>query len=443
MKAVIIGAGRIGCGFAGQLLHASGFKVVFVARQPIMVDYFNRVGAYRVCLANGPETKEIIVDGVRAVSATEPDKVAKEISQANLIVTAAGVSNLSEVAPLIAAGLQSRTGALRHGVGDTTGSAPVNILAFENLSDAGPLLRNLVANHLPVDFPLAKHGFSGTLVERAVTQQLGDPTEDELLTFVGDPPATFVVDGPSLCQPLPTIAGMIVANNYIAWIERKLYIFSAGHATCAYLGYLKGYRYIHTAIRDPEIRAAVLAAMSEGQHGLAARYGQEIAGDENYLQEIISRFENAALNDPITRVGRNPRRKLGANDRLVGAGRLAEKAGVIPEKLALAAAAALYFHNPADPSASDIQDEIEVTGIGKTLHHICGLDSRRGLGRFVADGWTRLSEGWQRGNLLLKLDQMMWACRREIRGRQLDGLGRIIPRGQTHRPAIVQREVKQ
>jgi mannitol-1-phosphate 5-dehydrogenase len=236
---------------------------------------------------------------------------------------------------------------------------------------------------------------------------------------------------------------MIVANNYIAWIERKLYIFSAGHATCAYLGYLKGYRYIHTAIRDPEIRAAVLAAMSEGQHGLAARYGQEIAGDENYLQEIISRFENAALNDPITRVGRNPRRKLGANDRLVGAGRLAEKAGVIPEKLALAAAAALYFHNPADPSASDIQDEIEVTGIGKTLHHICGLDSRRGLGRFVADGWTRLSEGWQRGNLLLKLDQMMWACRREIRGRQLDGLGRIIPRGQTHRPAIVQREVKQ
>jgi mannitol-1-phosphate 5-dehydrogenase len=430
MNAVIIGAGRIGCGFAGQLLHASGFKVVFVARQPMMVDYFNRVGAYRVCLVNGPEKKEIIVDGVKAVSAAKLDEVAKEISQADLIITAVGAINLPEVAALIAVGLQRR-------------SAPINILAFENVVNAGPYLRNLVANHLPADLPLAEHGFSGALVERAVTEQLGNPTTDELLIFVGDPPATFVVDGPSLRQPLPSIEGMIVAHNYRAWIERKLYIFSAGHATCAYLGYLKGYKYIHSAIRDPEIRAAVLAAMSEGQRGLAAHYGAEAAGDESDLQNIIARFENAALNDPITRVGRDPRRKLGATDRLVGAARLAEKAGVAPEKLALAAAAALFFNNPADPSTTDLQREIEIDGLGAVLHHICGLDSRRGLGRFVADDWNRLSEGWQRGNLLLKLDQMLWTCRREIRNRHLHGVGRIIPGRQAHRPARVQREVKQ
>jgi len=396
MKAIVIGAGHIGCGFAGQLLRASGFQVIFVARNPIMVDYFNRVGAYRVCLVNGPEKKEIIIDGVKAVSATRPDEVANEISQANLIVTAAGAINLPEVASLIAAGLQQR-------------STLINILAFENVINAGPLLRDLAADHLPADFPLTAHGFSGTLVERAVTQQLGDPTKNELLTFVGDPPATFVVDGPSLRQPLPTIEGMIVARNYRAWIERKLYIFSAGHATCAYLGYLKGYKYIHSAIRDPEIRAAVLAAMAEGQRGLAARYGLEVAGDENDLQNIIARFENAALNDSIMRVARDPRRKLGANDRLVGAARLAEKAGVIPKKLALAAAAALFFYNPAEPSTTDLQHEIAVDGLGAALRHICGLDSRRGLGRFVADDWNRLSEGWHRGNLLLKLDQIMWA----------------------------------
>ncbi|MGH7490816.1 MAG: hypothetical protein ACREOO_00325 [bacterium] len=398
MKAVVIGSGRIGCGFAGQLLCASGFQVVFVSRNPNMVDYFNRVGAYRVCLVNGPEIKEIIVDGVQAVPAVNISEVAKEISQANLIITAAGASKLPEVAPLIAAGLRQC-------------STPVNLLAFENLSDAGPFLRNHVASHLPAGFPLAQHGFSGALVERAVTQQVGDPARDELLTFIGDPPATFVVDGTSLRQPLPTLSGMVVVENYMAWIHRKLYIFSAGHATCAYLGYLKGYKYIHTAIRDPEIRAAVSAAMAEGQRGLAARYGKETAGDESDLLKIIARFENAALNDPITRVGRDPRRKLGANDRLVGAARLAAEAGVNPEKLALATAAAFCFNNPSDPSAAGLQREIAVTGLGKTLKHICGLDSTRGLGRFVAEGWARLSGGWPGGNQLLKLDQMMWAWR--------------------------------
>jgi len=29
MKAVVIGPGRVGCGFAGQLLHASGYEVCF------------------------------------------------------------------------------------------------------------------------------------------------------------------------------------------------------------------------------------------------------------------------------------------------------------------------------------------------------------------------------------------------------------------------------
>jgi mannitol-1-phosphate 5-dehydrogenase len=174
--------------------------------------------------------------------------------------------------------------------------------------------------------------------------------------------------------------------------------------------------------------------MTEGQHGLAARYGQEIAGDENDLQEIIARFENAALNDSITRVARDPRRKLGANDRLVGAARLAEKAGVAPEKLALAAAAALCFYNPADSSTADLQREIEVAGLGAALHHICGLDSRRGVGRFVAERWKRLSEGWQRGNLLLKLDQMLWAYRRERRYHYFHGVGRIAAGREMYRP---------
>lgn len=396
MKAVVIGAGRIGCGFAGQVLHAAGFQVVFVARNPALVAHLNRLGRYHVRLVQGQDVHEVVVTGIRAISKAHAGDVAAEIARADLLVTAVGADHLAQVAPLIASGLRQR-------------SAPLNSLAFENLADAGPRLRGLVADHLPGRFPLEKHGFSGVLVSRAVTRRLGDPAGDAPLVFIGDPPATFVVDGPALRPPLPAVQGMVVAEDYAAQIQRKLYIFSAGHATAAYLGYLKGYHYIHTAIRDPEIRAAVLAAMAEGQRGLARRYGPTIAGTESDLLDIIARFENAALNDPVVRVGRDPRRKLSPEDRLVGAARLAASAGIRPEKLALAVAAALCYSHPADPSAIALQREIRTDGLGPILRRVSGLDPARGLGRFIADLWDSLAAGWQNGNLLLSLENKLWA----------------------------------
>ena len=43
MKAVVIGPGRIGAGFAGQALRESGYEVVFLARNPIIARHLDRV----------------------------------------------------------------------------------------------------------------------------------------------------------------------------------------------------------------------------------------------------------------------------------------------------------------------------------------------------------------------------------------------------------------
>ncbi|MDQ5827851.1 MAG: hypothetical protein M3441_27270, partial [Chloroflexota bacterium] len=326
----------------------------------------------------------------------EPERVVHELAQADLIATAVRPENLPYVAPVIAAGLQRRR-------------RPVNVLAFENLANAGLRVRHLVGNHLASDAVLAAHGFGGVLVSRTVTQCLIDPDGATPLIFVGDPPASFVVEGAQLCQPLPPIEGMIVTDNYPAWIQRKLYTYSAGHATTAYLGYLQGYRYIHTAIRDGDIRAAVLAAMAEGQRGLAVRYGSELAGSERDLLDILARFENVALADPIVRVGCDPCRKLGPHDRLVGAASLAEAAGMQPCTLARAAAAALCFHHPADPSAVRLQHLLQTAGLHATLQHISGLDSKRGVGRLVAESWRQIPRGLRQGNTFSSPERRMWA----------------------------------
>ncbi|MFA6433488.1 MAG: 2-dehydropantoate 2-reductase N-terminal domain-containing protein [Elusimicrobiales bacterium] len=395
MKTVIFGAGRIGCGLAGQLLRDSGHEVVFVARSPALRDHLNRVGGYVVRLVGRGETRDIRVDGVRAVAAGDIERVAWEISDAGLVITSVGCANLESISRFLAAGIRRR-------------AEPVNILAFENSVNAGSLLREYAGEHLPQDFPLDRYGFAGSLISRAVTQRIGDPASGGPLVFVGDAYSRVIVDGAGLRVPLPQISGIMVTDRYEAWVHKKLSMFSAAHAAAAYLGHMKGYRYIHTAVRDPQIRAVVAEVLKEGQQGLAARYGGEIAGDESDRQEVLERISNPQLCDLISRVGREPGRKLKADDRLVGTARLALEAGTEPRNLGLAVAAALFFNEQKDPSAVELQHHVFTQGGEETIRKFCGVDSGSLFGRITTDAWYRLSDGWRQGRVLIDLERMTW-----------------------------------
>ena len=396
MKAVVLGAGRIGCGLAGHALFRSGHEVAFITRTPGLAAHLNRVGAYRVRLSDRRVCREDCVEGIRGVCADDVDRAVHELAAADLVAVCVQPHCLPQVAPLIAAALRRR-------------SAPANVLAFQNLPSAGRVLRRIVGSHLPSGWPLDEHGFSGALASRVVSRCLGDPAGHEPLTFLADPPERFVVDRHAVRGALPRIAGMVAVDDYAAAVRQKLFVFSAGHAAAAYLGSLKGYHYIHTAVRDPEIRSAVVGAMAEGRRALGIRPGIEVDAVESDPIEIITRFDNAALDDPVARVGRHPLRKLGPADRLIGPALLAENTGSRSEKLALAAAAALCFQDPRDKESVKLQGWLRRSGVKEVVSSICLLDPRGRLGRRVAEHWLRLSTGGERDNLLLSLDRMVWS----------------------------------
>jgi mannitol-1-phosphate 5-dehydrogenase len=423
VRAVIVGTGRVGCGFAGPALREAGYELVFVGRNPVVVDHLRRTGRYQVRLIQAGQVQELVVDGVRSVHRRHADAVRREVAAADLAVTAVGADSLPAAASLLAPGLLRR-------------STPVNVLAFENLVDAGPRLRALVGERLPLANGLEGHGFAGALVTRVIAGRFGDPSGDEPITFVGDPPCGFRVEASGLGPPLPAIPGMTLVDDYAACMKSKLYIFGAGHATAAYLGYLKGYRFVHSAVRDPEIREVTLGALSEGRQGVASRYGTDRAGRPDDLPAIVARFENAALCDPVCRVGRDPCRKLAWNDRLVGAARLAEEAGVGAPNLALAIAAALYFQSVGDPSAAALRTSLRKLGIAATLQSVCGLDPREPLMERVERAWDMLTPGRHPENFLLNIEPCAWAAeqprasaptgrfRREPRPRQRLGVAK-------------------
>jgi mannitol-1-phosphate 5-dehydrogenase len=65
-----------------------------------------------------------------------------------------------------------------------------------------------------------------------------------------------------------------------------------------------------------------------------------------FVDDVLTRMVNPYLLDTVRRVGRDPRRKLGWEDRLVGTMRLAREYGVETPRYAFGAAAALATLEP-------------------------------------------------------------------------------------------------
>ncbi|MFL6225707.1 MAG: mannitol-1-phosphate 5-dehydrogenase, partial [Actinomycetes bacterium] len=106
--AVHFGAGNIGRGFVGLILHRAGYQVVFADVVDELIDALNATPSYRVREV-GLESGEEVVDNYRAVNSRhdEPAVVA-EIAAADIVTTAVGPTVLKFVAPVIAAGLRQR-----------------------------------------------------------------------------------------------------------------------------------------------------------------------------------------------------------------------------------------------------------------------------------------------------------------------------------------------
>jgi mannitol-1-phosphate 5-dehydrogenase len=64
-------------------------------------------------------------------------------------------------------------------------------------------------------------------------------------------------------------------------------------------------------------------------------------GFRAYAEDLLVRMTNPYLRDRVERVVRDPLRKLGWDDRLIGTMRLALDVGITPHRFALGAAAAL------------------------------------------------------------------------------------------------------
>ncbi|SHO57101.1 mannitol-1-phosphate 5-dehydrogenase [Vibrio quintilis] len=364
-NAVHFGAGNIGRGFIGKLLADASMEVIFADINAPLVDQLSHQQEYIVKVVD-TECKTDIVTHVTAVR-SDGDEVIDRITHTDLITTAVGPEILDKIAKTIATGLEKRFA--------QGNFKPLNIIACENMIRGTTHLKQEVYKCLDTAFHARADAFIG-FVDSAV-DRIVPPTgaaNDDLLEVTVEGFSEWIVDENQFKGDVPDIEGMEKTDNLMAFIERKLFTLNTGHCMTAYLGKLKGYMTIREAIADQEIYTQVRQAMFESGDVLIRRYGFAPAFHAAYIEKILNRFANPYLIDEVNRVGRQPIRKLGRNDRLIKPLLGTMAYGIENQALLRGIAAALKYSNDNDPQAVELQTSLSEDGVRHTLYKYTGLD---------------------------------------------------------------------
>ena len=367
MKAVHFGAGNIGRGFVGLLLHEGGYEVVFSDIAAPLVDAINAVDRYTVHEV-GEGGRDVVVTGFRAIdSAQHPDQVIDEISTANVVTTAVGPTVLKFVAPLIMSGLALRD----------PSSPPAQVMACENAINATDLLRDEVQAVAGDAWEAlsSRAVFANTAVDRIVPVQ----PEGTGVDVTVEPFFEWAIERHPFGDDPPNIPGAHFVDDLAPYIERKLFTVNTGHAATAYFGAEAGIDAIADALADETIAGRVAAALEETSALLAAKHGLDPAALADYRATILKRFRNRALPDTVWRVGRQPLRKLSRHERFIGPAAEAAERGLGVDALVAAVGAALRFDDAEDAQSVDLQRLLREQGAAEFTANVTGLEAAHPL----------------------------------------------------------------
>ncbi|NSW91608.1 MAG: mannitol-1-phosphate 5-dehydrogenase [Firmicutes bacterium] len=389
-KAVMYGAGNIGRGFIGQLFSESGYEVVFIDVNPIIIERINIDKSYPIRIVDDEKSNEIIIRNVRAVNGMDLDAVASEIANADIMATAVGVNVLPKIAKPIALGLKKRWR-----IGNTR---PLNIIICENLLDANRYLEKLLKQELEEDEKKLFDKKIG-LVEASIGRMVPIMTEE---MQEGNPLRVYVekycelpVDKDAFKGEIPRINNMVPFSPFDLYIQRKLFMHNMGHATAAYLGFMNNYKYIWETCSDSSIKLITFKALLESSMALSLEHNYSLQKLIVHADDLIYRFGNRLLGDTVARVGRDPVRKLSENDRLVGAARLCIRNGINPVYISIGIAAGYAFSLEDDPAAQKISKTIKDYGINEALKQYSNIDGECPVFKLVIEFYEMLKAGEQ------------------------------------------------
>lgn len=380
-KAVHFGAGLIGKGFIAELLHDSGYEVVFADVVDDVINQIKEDGEYSLFRIDN-DYEEKVIDNVRAFSTiNESEDVINELQDAEIITTSVMASNLNRIAPLLAKALRKRL--------DNQEEKAI-IMACENAIMGTDILKDelLKTGELSEEELDQVAYFPNVAVDRMVFHgehngkkgiEIGDAFE-------------LPIEKNKLPSPdYEPIVGAEYVDDLEKYLQRKIYIINCGHAVSGYFGQQKGYDTLQQVLNDPELLEEVKGAMMESAAALSKKYGFSMDELEDYMNTMmIDRWTTPGVVDEIVRISREPIRKISPNDRIMGPAYQAEELGLDNTHLLKAVAAALKFKNEEDEQAVELQNFINENGVEEAITKYTGLEPGSRMYNVILEEYNKL-----------------------------------------------------
>ena len=389
MSCVIFGAGKIARGFVGHLLYLSGIDFVFVEKVDSLCDMINERKEYLVNIL-GDNSKNTVVKNVSALKFSQKEEISEAISKADCIFNSVGGKNLAEIVPFLTAGIEKRA---------EVNPKPLNIITCENWKKPADILYGGIMDAIKAEYKNyfeVSVGITEAVIMRSAIESTPELiAKDPLVVNVQDF-WKFPFDASRLKAPMPEkMICLEPIYEFTGFLERKFYTYNAANGTTSFVGAILGYKYIADAAYDERILKILDGVYKETATALSKKHNFPFDEQWAFTRTSLNKLQDKNIVDYVERNARDPVRKLGPDDRLVGSARLCMEYGVVPENLAIAIASAIYYEEPSDEFALQLKKLREEQGVSAVITDVCKLDINSELAKLILKKVDLIREwGW-------------------------------------------------
>lgn len=336
-KIAIIGAGKTGRGFIARLAAENNAEITFIDKEEHLVQELNRQKSFQVSFFGGVR-EDLQVSGFTACTWDNAD-----LSDAELIVVSVGGTNLTDVGTR----LRQLLSADKH----------YYIITAENYSNPSGVLREAIG--------LTNVSVSESTVFCTTIEKDGLNISSENYPYLQC--NADLLDG-----YVPQISSIKPIHNFGNFLTRKLFTYNAASCVIAYLGYLAGYTDYAEAANDADILKLLDQNYAVTNRVLCKEFGYDAADQAEFALLSRNKFCDKTIIDTVARNARQPQRKLGPKERIIGPMRLINKYGEDASVLEMTVAAMLLYDHASETEWRTIKAANTPEQI---LQSICGIDT--------------------------------------------------------------------
>ena len=387
MSCVIFGAGKIARGFIAHLLSLSDIDFVFVEKADALADLINEREQYTINILGAPE-KNYVVKNAKALKFSQEKEITEAIAEADVVFDAVGGKNLQEIVPFYIKGIEKKAekGGYLNFVTCENWKEPAKILKEGVEAGIAPEAREYLDNYV---------GFTESVIMRSGIEAPKELLKKDPLIVNVQNYLHLPVDAARVKGSLPDIKYMEPLTGFAGFLERKFYTYNAANGTTSFVGALLGYKVLAEAAHDERILKILNGVYQETGKALSMKHGISLEEQMAFAKTSLNKLQDYTIVDSIERNARDPQRKLGKDDRLVGSARMVLSCGIRPENLCTAIACAIYYRNPEDSSAVALEKVVKEEGIDAVLEKICGIEPEGELGILIKEKIEKIKEwGW-------------------------------------------------